>query len=797
MQMDFRRRFAGGKLSELLLPQFSALSLAIDEESKSKFTTRSGEPLVDVVLQNSSTETQALLDAYARGVNVWIDKLRNGDEPLPPEYDASIFQIRDGEGNVRDDFFADWTPQDSISTILVLIDLLTNQSDREITLGTRRAVMSEAQVTDIVGLRPFVRSAITDADQLQSYWLRSESERLNTRLSRGSVEGLSLLERAAITMGSTKHMTGLDVVSRGSNSWAVGPEKSATGRALLSNDPHLLMSTPAIWYVAHLDAKTNGSGTTHVAGMTLAGMPWVVIGQNEDIAWGTTNSQIDFADVYMETLSEDRSGVVFNGETVPFTEKDLEFKLADGTTETRHVRWVPHHGPVVEMDEEAGTAVTIRWTGQDMTTDINLLTELAKATNIDEAREAFRLSTALGQNWTVIDSDDNIGWFPYTTVPTRPWADTHHPSYPLPGTGEAEWGDPVPLEQLPQMTNPAAGYFATANNDMTGAQYNGTPWKEGQPITQGTVAVSGYRHLRITEMLASRSDHDVTSMHEMVLDDLVGIGRDTTPAILAVVDTFAETPGEAEQQVIDALRAWSYTCPTGLEGNDPESAMSANQDEVSEALGCSAFHAFLGTLTKNLVGDEWMAATGKEIGNFAPYAARQSLVQPDRLLQGDIYWDDVTTTDVVETKADIITKTLIDAHARLEEAFGVNEPWLWGRAHLLTLPSDLNTASNGLVQDFDLGPFAGSGGVYTVNLANPRSDFSYRFGPSARLICEATDQNPSCSFQLPGGQSGVPDETHFGDLIDSFLAGTPLPLHFDAQAVDDAAVSSFTLHGPR
>ena len=188
---------------------------------------------------------------------------------------------------------------------------------------------------------------------------------------------------------------------------------------MLTNDPHLGLSNPSIWYLAHLDARTNGTGSIHSAGMSFAGLPWIVIGQNEDLAWGATNSYFDQSDVYIETLSEDGSGVMFNGEVVPFIRKTFTYELAGADPVEQESLYVPHHGTVLSIDEEARTAIKHRWTGTELTTDVNFLTEIAAASTITEARDAIANVTSIGQNWVVATRDGDIGWFPYNSVPIR------------------------------------------------------------------------------------------------------------------------------------------------------------------------------------------------------------------------------------------------------------------------------------------------------------------------------------------------------------------------------------------
>src|SRR5690606_19593100 len=123
------------------------------------------------------------------------------------------------------------------------------------------------------------------------------------------------------------------------------------------------------------------------AGQTFAGLPWVILGQNANIAWGATNTYFDLSDVYVETLTEERNGVIFNGEAVDFVEVEFTMHPFDEEPTTRTLLFVPHHGPLLSIDEEAGTAISIAWTGNRVSTDANFLTKLMRATTVEDARE--------------------------------------------------------------------------------------------------------------------------------------------------------------------------------------------------------------------------------------------------------------------------------------------------------------------------------------------------------------------------------------------------------------------------
>src|SRR5690606_26609304 len=163
----------------------------------------------------------------------------------------------------------------------------------------------------------------------------------------GAVRGL--MDRVRAEGPFLPFFGGLDA-SFGSNNWALAPSRTRDGKALLANDPHLMLSNPPVFYLAHLDAVTEGRGTLHVAGATFPGIPAVVIGRNERVAWGATVAYYDVTDVYVEQLTEDGNAVIFDGEEVEIVRKTVRFETRSGEPVEFVLEGVPHHGPIVQQD---------------------------------------------------------------------------------------------------------------------------------------------------------------------------------------------------------------------------------------------------------------------------------------------------------------------------------------------------------------------------------------------------------------------------------------------------------------
>lgn len=769
-QMDLRRRFVRGRLAEL----FGAVGdsvLNLDKQSRAFIATRDGDRLEVVLWNNATLETKNMISAYTRGVNAWIEDLRNNRNGARLTDDWGI-----GAGLV-----ADWEDLDSVACILSLLEALTNESSDELALGAIASELSAEQFADLYGLMPGNTSTILPPTPGLSAELR---------------DGLDALRRAKPRLEDARRAIQLALANRpaprdrdqgtGSNNWVVSPAQTQDGHALLANDPHLGMENPAIWYLVSIDSKTEATGDIRVAGVSFAGLPGIVLGQNDDVAWGATTTFFDQADVYFETVTNSGVSVSFEGQDVPVTARQFTFNRTpplQPVTET--FLYVPHHGPMVAVDGLGGTGVSIRWVGHDATTDLNFLLPMMRASNLAEAKAALSNLATAGQNFVVADTSGGVGWFPYNLVPRRPWADEYPPWLPLPGTGEAEWDGFYPLEELPQVENPVAGYVATANNDMNGSLRLGRPGVDSRYL-QHFVA-TGYRHARIVELLDENAGaHTVATMQRAQADVHSLVGEETVPVILDLAGQAADELDEDGERVRDVLAAWDFDCPTGLTGSAPNSAADTDAAVTAASAGCMAFHAMVPRLHRAVFADEQQASGVSRRARLDSLLIL--LLRPEDLAAGEAYWDDVSTSSVTETSTQTAARVLNATGAYLVGQFGADpSDWRWGRKHTVTFAPAFG-------QLFEAnGPYANDGGLFTVDVANPGGSFSDNYGqgagPSMRLVCEAHATNGvSCTIELPGGQRTFRNSPFYDNLIPLWLRNEPIPLWYRAADVTREAI---------
>ena len=791
-QMDLQRRMARGTLATLV----GAYPISADVYNRLMFSTAEGEPIEEAIWGILGAEERALVEAYVQGVNAWLADLREGRNgvKLPQEYAVL---------NVVAEAIPEWEALDTLACARLMTYLLSASEDSEMAWGaafSRLAAESVDAAVDLFTLRPAAKVYTLPQGEGPAA-LRIARPEFDRASVAGLVERLArarpLLERALAEREGTQLLFGYREAF-GSNNWVVGPSRTKNGTAILANDPHLQLTSPPVFYLANIDAKSEGRGTLHVAGATFPGIPAVVIGRNERVAWGATVAFYDVTDVYVETLSEDGRSVVFDGEEIPIVRREIGFRQRSGEAQLQVLEWVPHHGPIIQKDEESRMAITVRWTGHEPTNELRAFLDLHRAGSVEEAREALRSFEVGAQNWVLADAEGSIGWFPHARVPARPWAsylpytpdDSLPPWMPLPGDGRAEWEGFLPEEQLPSAFDPEQGYLATANQDLTGQTENGDPTETGRPMLQNLCA-PGLRMARIVDRLEASTEHTVESNLQLQLDTHSLLGEWVVPFVLEVAEG-ATLSAEAEV-LADVLRRWQFTCPTGLSGPRPDSAPADDAAIRREASGCAAFHFYVQRLMRATF------ANRLQVAGIRTWEANQlvrpllvALMRPEELVQTEeAFWSDLGTE--ARTRDEVLLAALEEAGSEIARAWGADpEAWLWGKFHTVTMEVQPNQGM--LAPHLTVGPYAAPGGLFTVNVANPPVQvgrgFTFAHGASLRIVSELGEGGVTTWVQLPGGRDTDTKGPYFAHLIENWLEGEPIRLLFDKAEVDEAAVVS-------
>lgn len=837
-EMDAFRRVATGRLSEI----FGSLTLASDAEMRTFFTTRDGRRIEEALwerLQADSPQTAALLEAYSAGVNAWIADVRAGRNgaALPAEYTFALIS------NFTADDLANWRPEDTLAIGRLQAFNLSDSSGEEIARAEIRQALPEAVWRDVFRSAPATNATILPVGAASGQ--RAAARPILSELP--PLEVLASVRRSLDAVAASRPVARGDEFV-GSNNWIVSPNLSASGNAMMANDPHLAHFNPPIWHMVHLDSG-DGLGAS---GVNFPGLAGVILGHNEYGAWGATTANFDVTDVYVETVTTPANypasprTVLFNGEQVPVLRviERLRVRTGDGSFAIRPivVEVVPHHGPMIadpNLDDEieglAATNMTVRWTGHEVTLDAIFLNRLLRARNVDEFKDAIRFFATGGQNWVWADIHGDIAYFPYALLPQRPAGAV--PYLPMPGTGEAEWltdaaGNTLwlPEELIPQSLNPAEGYLASANNDHNGNTLDNDPLNDDVYLTF-TNAV-GFRQERILDLLSN--DAGVRpSGAKITLEDMARYQYDhvsleaarLVPFLLAAADNRGDLVTPAMAAALDRLREWgqnkqdspAWDMASGVDPADFRDDMEprsrpVTDEERADAVASSIFVGWSTRLARAVFADDFAGTgIGSPGGSDATKALLHILEDVDRTDPGFVVhtlgpngestlWDDKSTPQV-ETRDEILLGALRDGLTFLTNAFGTEntDQWLWGAIHGARFQHFFGQAG---LPAFDLGNFPSPGGRFTVNPAafslNANS-FNFTSGPSMRLVVDLDPNGIRALNALPGGNYGNPGplttevynrinpDLHYGDLTARYINGEPFEVPFTRQQVAAAA----------
>jgi len=498
-QMDLLRRIARGQLSEIVGP----VALPLDREYRTFGFGRAAEHDVSLL----DTESRGVLEAYARGINRFIEQHQNR---LPLEFSLLEYKPQP------------WQPSDSIVIAGYMYETLTDTWEKE---------LNRAKVIERVGADR--AKDLFSEDALMDHFVVGDPNVANdgSERSRANTDGeddddemrsdtvLKASNGNAATTQTTVPFTDLASPlwpslhnwieeSRreirhgvGSNNWVVSGAHTATGKPLLANDTHLELSVPPIWYEIHLTAAG-----WNVKGFALPGVPLVIIGHNDRIAWGFTNNGADVQDLYIESFNPSAPDEYrVHGAWSKAQVFDEVFHVKGRTDE--HMKLiVTRHGPIVHR--EGNKAYALRWTATEPGGLSYSYNWLGRAHNWSEFRNEMKRVWGPGQNTVYADVDGNIGYLMAARVPLRKKG---RGEVPVPGdTDDYEWTGYIPFDQLPQALDPESGLIVTANGRVVGPNYKPyltDRWEEP------------YRTSRIYDLL-----HD---KHDLRPEDMLKVQTDT------------------------------------------------------------------------------------------------------------------------------------------------------------------------------------------------------------------------------------------------------------------------------
>ena len=530
--------------------------------------------------------------------------------------------------------------------------------------------------------------------------------------------------------------------ARASNAWVIGGERTKSGKPILANDTHLALRAPGIWYLAALHG-----GGVETAGMTIPGIPLVVIGHGKTVAWGFTNAMTDDVDFFVEQVdSADASRYRTETGWVPFEVREEKILVKGGQTVTQRVRST-RHGPVLsDVDDRLGDRVlAMRWTAQDPSTEVRALLGMNRARNAAEFTTALRGFDNPHQNVLFADADGNIGYWMAGRVPVRGSGDG---VLPVAGwTGEGAWTGYLSFDQHPHVLNPPAGFIVSANNRQAGADY---------PHRIASHWAAPYRAQRIHDLVAGSRGLTAADVARQQMDvrDLFAL-RYLPHAVRAA-------EGAGDSATARLLRGW-------------------NGEATADSRAATVFYGWFEMLRTALNKDNYQ---GKGFSYFPDHALAAVL---DR---GSSPWvDDVTTPRKVET----LDELSITAMRRAARSASIP----WGQQLQTRMDHPMGSVAwLDRVLKLNVGPFPAIGAHNTVNVSAfdaRQLTYTNSFGPSQRHVVDLARVDEEGGFIVPTGQSGVPMSRHYRDQTEMWRQGRLWSIPLDRARAESRAVSRMTL----
>ncbi|KUP09189.1 beta-lactam antibiotic acylase [Bacillus coahuilensis m2-6] len=679
-QMDLSRRQASGELSEVV----GEVAIDRDKYFRTLGLRRAAVASYDMY----SDEAKQTLEWFAEGVNLYREQAIE-ENRLPVEFTLLGYEPNE------------WTPVDSL-------------------------VIGKFMAFDLGGHW---------SNQAFLYWAlehfpEEKALELFPTYPEGAPTILSSYENIEIDIESSLAKAVVPEEFNGSNNWVLSGERSVSGHPLLANDPHLSLGTPSIWYQMHLKAEN-----VNVSGVIFAGIPGIIVGHNDHISWGVTNTGPDVQDLYIEKRNPDNpEQFLYNDEYEQATIHDEPIKVKDGetieykVTETRH-------GPIIsEFAHEAGAdeVLSLQWTALEPTLELQAVLEMNVAKNWEEFESALENFNAPMQNFVFASTDGTIAYKANGNLPLRKNGDG---LLPVPGwTDEYEWTGYVPYDELPRSVNPESGYIATANNKVVDESY---------PYHISHYWAQPYRYLRIEEVLEEKETYTLDDMKALQMDKKNLHAEEFLNELLQVLDT--EKLTNHGQEAIKELKEW-------------------NQFDDKDLSAPLIYHQWVESITSLLFQDEIPE-------DMLELFRGRSMVVDELLRKGQMGQTSVWF-DQNGGYEEVVEKAFNLAVSTLEEKYGKTpKEWEWGDAHALYFAHPLSSSSSLLEFVFNRkDPVPLGGSHITVQAARANDEGLVNHGGAWRYANDLADPN-SAEHIVGPGQSGHVKSDWYHQNIDDWADG--------------------------
>ncbi|MEO6920837.1 MAG: penicillin acylase family protein [Collimonas sp.] len=724
-QIDLWRRRGLGQLAQVFGPAY------VQQDRATRLFLYRGD--MQREWQSYGPHAEQVASAFVAGINAYVAYVNAHPDKLPFEFKRLGYAP------------AKWLAED---VVRIRSHGLTRNLDSEVARANV-ACKADLKSDEIrVGLTPQWQTTLPEGldpclpkDLLKIFQLATQGVRI-TKDSLQAAQG----NTDAMVIAAAENP---EDVAEGSNNWVIAPSKSATGRAIMANDPHRAYSTPSLRYIAHINAPG-----LDVIGAGEPALPGISIGHNGSVAFGLTIFNIDQEDLYVYQLNpEHEDQYKYQGRWEPFKIIKEQIQVKGGEAVSVDLTF-SRHGPVIFVEPGKNRAFAVRsgWLEPGMSPYFGSI-DYMRAKTFAQFKHSLLHWGAPTENQVYADTKGNIGWVPGGLAPIRPNWDG---LLPVPGDGRYEWAGFWSGDQLPSSYNPKQGWFTSANQMNLPSDY---PYRERKLGFEWT---NNSRFTRINEVLSALEKVSLEDSMRLQNDDL------SIPArrLMALLKPLSS--GDAQTQAaLNLLAGWDAI-------------------ERADSAQAALFEVWL----SRHLGKDFKAAV------LSP-AAADAMGAPDTAVLLDTLEQPQARfgQDAVQKRNQVLLASLAAAYAEMEKLQGSDTvQWQWGKLHHNLMEHPLAAAVDGTTRaKLNVGPMSTHGGAYSPNQSTYRSsDFQQTNGPSFRVVVDVGNWDNSRAVNSPG-QSGDPDSPHYRDLADKWLKGEYFPLLYSRAAVEKATVERIRL----